>query len=145
MQHEFTGGFKMKKSLTTVAIFILPFFVWVTSALTNESIARDHYRIGTLNESHHYRDNEDFNSSHNGVYIVHNRNVFGTYYNSEYEQSFFYARNSPINKIFSYSYGIVTGYNVGVLPMIGISAQMSFLQLTLTQEAAVVGLEFPLF
>ena len=127
-----------------VAILAIHFFVWVLPAVTKESIAGDHYRIGTLNESHHYRDDEDFNSSHNGFYIVHNNNLFGTYYNSDYAQSFFYARSRQINDIFSFSYGVATGYNVGIVPMVGLSAQISILKLTLTQEAAVIGLEFSL-
>ena len=136
---------KMKISPTTTAILVLPLVVWVTSALTSESIAGGHYRLGTLNESIHYRDNEDFNSSHDGIYLVHKRHVFGTYYNSESEQSLFYARNNPINRTWSYSYGVAFGYELGVMPMVGLSAQISIVKFTLTQQAAVVGLEFPLF
>ena len=136
---------KMKKSKTTAAFLVLPLFIWVTSTLTSESIAGGHYRIGTLNESIHYRDNEDFNSSHDGLYIVHKSHVFGTYYNSEYEQSVFYARNKPINRTLSFLYGVAFGYNLGVMPMVGLSAQISVVKVTLTQQAAVVGLEFPLF
>jgi uncharacterized membrane protein YqaE (UPF0057 family) len=132
----------MKIKSTRVAIFVLPVVVWLTSAWTGESIAGDHYRIGTINKSYHYRDNEDFNDTHDGLYMVHNRNVFGTYHNSEYEQSFFYARNSPITDTFSFTYGVTFGYNVGMLPIVGVSAQVGFLKLTLTHEAAVVGLEF---
>lgn len=135
----------MNKCSITGAILAIHFFIWVLPAVTNESIAGGHYRIGTLNESHHYQDNEDFNSSHNGFYITHKNNMFGTYYNSEFEQSFFYARSRRINRIFSFSYGVATGYNFGLVPMVGLSAQMSIFKLTLTQEAAVIGLEFPLF
>ena len=135
----------MKKCSIAAAILMFHVFFWILPALTNESIAGGHYRIGTLNESHHYRDNEDFNSSHNGFYIAHNNNLFGTYYNSDYAQSFFYARNHRLNDIFSFSYGVATGYNVGMIPMVGLSAQLSILKLTMTQEAAVIGLEFPLF
>ena len=135
----------MRKHKKTVAKLILPFLLWVTFAATNESSAGGHYRIGTLNESVHYRDNDDVNSSHDGIYLVHNRNVFGTYYNSEREQSVFYARTHPINRTFSFSYGAVLGYNFGLVPMLGLSAQMSIFKLTLTPEAAVVGLEMPLF
>lgn len=135
----------MKKNSIMIAIFVTHLFGWVISAVTNESIAGGHYRIGTLNESVHYRDSEDLNSSHNGVYIVHNNNAFGTYYNSEFEQSFFYARNKRINKTFSFSYGIVTGYEFGTIPMLGLSAQLNVFKLTFTPEAAVIGLEFPMF
>jgi len=135
----------MGNNKKTVAKIILPFLLWLTFAATNESNAGGHYRIGTLNESVHYRDNDEVNSSHDGIYLVHNRNVFGTYYNSEREQSVFYARTQPINRIFSFSYGAVLGYNFGVVPMLGLSAQMSIFKLTLTPEAAVVGLEMPLF
>jgi len=134
----------MKKCSAMAAILAIHFSIWVLPVVTKESIAGGHYRIGTLNESHHYRDDEDFNSSHNGIYIVHNNNLFGTYYNSDYAQSFFYARNKRLNDIFSFSYGVATGYNVGMVPMVGLSAQISIFKLTLTQEAAVIGLEFPL-
>lgn len=128
-----------------IAIFVSHLFVGVISAVTNESIAGGHYRIGTLNQSFHYKDDEDLNSSHNGIYFVHNNNAFGTYLNSESEQSFFYLRNSQLNETFSFSYGIVTGYEFGTLPMVGISAQFNILKFTFTPEAAVIGLEFPVF
>ncbi len=128
-----------------IAIFVTHLFAWVIPAVTNESIAAGHYRIGTLNESLHYRDNEDVNSSHDGFYLVHKNNVFGTYQNSENEQSFFYARNNRINDTFSFSYGIVTGYKFGTVPMVGISAQLNIFKVTFTPDAAVVGLEFKLF
>lgn len=123
---------------------MLPLFIWVSLALNNESIAGGHYRIGTLNKSVHYQDNDEFNSTHNGLYIVHNQNVFGTYYNSENEQSVFYARNNRINETFSYSYGLVHGYNFGLMPMAALSAQFGIVKFTFTHEAAVVGLEFSL-
>ncbi len=134
----------MKKFAINAAAAVISVFISLTSAFTSESIAADHYRIGTLNESRHYRDNEDFNSSHNGIYLVHNNNVIGTYFNSDYKQSFFYARNSPINKTFSYTYGVAIGYNSGMVPMVGLSAQLGVFKLTFTQEAAVIGLEFSL-
>lgn len=135
----------MKKRAARNAIFVLPLFILVSLVFTNEGIAGGHYRIGTLNESVHYRDNEEFNSSHDGLYIAYERNVFGTYYNSENQQSIFYARNNPINRTFSYSYGFVLGYNFGLLPMVALSAQVGVVKFTFTHEAAVVGLEFPLF
>ncbi len=135
----------MKKTATRMALLIVPFLIWAGSGFVNESDARDHYRIGTLNESIHYRGNDGLNSSHNGLYVVHNRNVFGTYYNSEFEQSLFYARNNPINETFSYSYGLVLGYGFGLLPMAALSAQVGVVKFTFTHEAAVVGLEVPLF
>ena len=133
-----------KQQLATIAIFVLPLVIWVSSAVNNDGIAGDHYRIGTLNESVHYKDNDEFNSTHNGLYLVHNRNVFGTYYNSEHRQSLFYARNNPINRTLSYSYGVVLGYNIGLMPMVALSAQFGLVKFTFTHEAAVVGLEFSL-
>ena len=134
----------MNKNPRKFAILILPLLVWITSALANQGIAGDHFRIGTLNESIHYRDNDDFNSSHNGIYFVQNRHVFGTYHNSQYEQSLFYARNYRINDTFSYSYGLAVGYDIDLMPMVALSAQVSILKFTFTQQAAVIGLEFPL-
>ena len=104
----------MKTKLTAIAVLALPLVVWLTSAATNESLAGDHYRIGTINKSHHYRNDEDFNETHNGIYVVHNRNSFGTYLNSEDEQSVFFARYRPINDIFSFTYGVALGYEIGI-------------------------------
>ena len=133
----------MNRSPPTAAIVAALQLVWLAILFPGESVAGDHYRIGTINKSHHYRDDEDFNDSHDGVYVVHNRNVFGTYYNSEFEQSLFFARNHRINDTFSYSFGVAVGYNVGMVPIVGVSAQFSIFKVTLTQEAAVFGLEFP--
>ncbi len=135
----------MKNRSTLMAGFIAGLSLWLITVSGNPAVARDHYRIGTLNESYHYRDNEDFNSTHNGIYLMHNNNVFGTYNNSEDEPSFFFARSHPINRYLSYSYGIAMGYNAGVVPMVGLSAQVGLLKLTMTQEAAVIGVEFSVF
>lgn len=132
----------MEKKSTTATVFALTLFIWLASAATNHSLAADHYRIGTINKSQHYRDDKDFNETHNGIYIVHNRNSFGTYLNSENEQSVFFARYRPINDIFSFTYGVALGYEIGMLPIVGVSAQLSIFKLTLTQDAAVMGLEF---
>ena len=135
----------MMNRTTLMAGFIAGFSLWVMGAAGNVAVAGDHYRVGTLNESYHYRDNEDFNSTHNGIYLVHNSNVFGAYHNSDDEASFFFARSHPINRYFSYSYGVAMGYKSGMVPMVALSAQVSVLKLTMTQEAAVVGVEFPIY
>ncbi len=134
----------MKKTLPKLAIPGLSAVLWIIVGLTSPALAGDHYRVGTLNKSVHYRSDEDFNDTHDGVYLVHNRNIYGTYYNSEYEQSVFFARNTRLNGTFSFFYGVASGYELGVMPMVGLSAQLSILKVTLTQEAAVVGLEVPL-
>ena len=133
----------MQQKVKILVTFIFTCALVTGNALTGTSLADGHYRLGTLNESFHYRDNEDFNSTHDGLYIVHKRNIFGTYYNSENEQSVFYARTSPINGTFSFSYGVAFGYEIGAMPMLGLSAQLNVFKITLTQEAAVIGLEFP--
>ena len=126
------------------AMAVLSATIWIASAPGNAGIAADHYRIGTLNLSHHYRDDEDYNHRHDGIYLVHNNNVIGTYLNSQDSQSFFYARNNPINRTFSYSYGLSIGYDSGMMPMVGLSALFGVVKLTFTQEAAVVGFEIEL-
>lgn len=133
----------MKEKSAKAGVLAISLVVWLTSATTNESLAGGHYRIGTLNKSHHYRNDENFNDTHNGVYIVYNRNSFGTYLNSEYRQSVFFARHRPIDDTFSFTYGVALGYEVGMLPIVGLSAQVSIFRLTFTQDAAVMGLEFP--
>ncbi len=133
----------MNRRRPTAAVIAALQLASLAISFPDTAVAGDHYRIGTINKSHHYRDDEDFNDTHDGVYFVHNRNVFGTYYNSESEQSLFFARNHRINDTFSYSYGVAVGYNVGMVPIVGVSAQFSIFKVTLTQEAAVFGLEFP--
>lgn len=126
-------------------IIIKPFiFAVILFALfaRNHCYAENTYRIGTLIESRHYNPDDELNNRHDGLYVVYNKNAFGTFYNSDHEQSVFYARNYPINEIFSYSFGIATGYDFGTLPILGISAQVSIFKLTFTPEAAVFGLEF---
>jgi len=126
-------------------IIIKPFIfavIIVGLFASSHSYAENKYRIGTLIKSRHYHSDDELNNRHDGLYVVYNKNVFGTFYNSEREQSVFYARNYPINEIFSYSFGIATGYDFGTLPIVAISAQMSIFKLTFTPEAAVFGLEF---
>jgi len=126
-------------------IIIKPFIfavIFVGLFASNHCYAENKYRIGTLIKSRHYNPDDELNNRHDGLYVVYNKNVFGTFYNSDHEQSVFYARNYPINKIFSYSFGIATGYDFGTLPILGISAQVSIFKLTFTPEAAVFGLEF---
>ncbi len=135
----------MNKQVKRIAVFTLPLFIWVSSMFTNDVYASGHYRIGTLNESIHYRNNDEFNSTHDGIYIAHEKNVIGTYNNSESEPSVFFARNHPINRTFSYSYGVVLGYEFGLVPMLALSAQVGIVKFTFTHEAAVVGLEFEVF
>ena len=135
----------MKNRSTLKAGFIAALSLWLCAVSSNLALARDLYRVGTLNESYHYRDNEDFNSTHDGIYLMHNNSVFGTYNNSDGEASFFFARSHPINRYLSYSYGVAMGYEAGMVPMVALSAQVSVLKLTMTQEAAVIGVEFPLY
>ncbi len=138
-------AFDMMNRSSLLAVLIAGFPLWIAGAVGNLAVAGDHYRVGTLNESYHYRDNEEFNSTHNGIYLMHNRNVFGAYNNSEDEPSFFFARSHPINQYLSYSYGVAVGYNAGMVPMVALSAQVSMLKLTMTHEAAVIGVEFPVY
>lgn len=135
----------MNKQATRIAVSMLLLVIWAAPVFTNQVYADSHYRVGTLNESIHYRNNDDFNSTHNGVYIAYEKNVFGTYFNSESEQSIFYARNNPINRTFSYSYGVALGYQYGLVPMVALSAQVGIMKFTFTHEAAVVGFEFEVF
>ncbi len=110
----------------------------------NPCHAESEYRIGTLFKSRHYQPDDEYNNRQDGIYLVHKKNVFGTYRNSDSKQSVFYARNYSINETFSYSFGVATGYNSGAVPVIALSAQLSIFKLTFTPEAAVFGFEFPI-
>ena len=138
-------AFESRPKLHEIIIRLFIFIAIIVGLGTStHCYAESKYRIGTLIESRHYNPDDELNNRHDGLYVVYNKNVFGTFYNSDHEQSVFYARNYAINDIFSYSFGLAAGYNFGTLPIIGISAQLSILKITLTPEAAVFGFEFSL-
>lgn len=109
--------------------------------------------IGTLLKSHHF-DDEDYNESHNGIYLKIEDWAVGTYKNSANVQSSFVTYNSKIynNRRFEVDlvYGVANGYEGWVLaqgdylPILGLSAQWKYLKAMLSYDVVAFGLELPL-
>lgn len=122
-------------------------------ALENSDIA-----IGTILKSYHFDkdkyDYHDYNESHDGIYIVVNRWSAGTYINSANERSVFVTYNSNLYRSNSiavdFTSGIANGYEGwenaqgDYLPILGFSAQLTYLKTFLTYDAVTFGIELPL-
>ena len=109
--------------------------------------------IGTLLKSHHF-DNNDYNESHNGIYLNIDNWSLGTYKNSANVQSSFVTYNSKIYNKRQFEidlvYGVANGYEGwelaqdDYLPILGISAQWTYFKAMLSYDVAAFGLELPL-
>lgn len=109
--------------------------------------------IGTLLKSHHF-DNDDYNESHNGIYLNIGNWAFGTYKNSAYVQSSFVTYNSKIYSKRRFEidlvYGVANGYEGwelaqdDYLPILGLSAQWTYFKAMFSYDVAAFGLELPL-
>ncbi len=122
-------------------------------ALENSKIA-----IGTILKSYHFDkdkyDYHDYNESHDGVYIVVNSWSAGTYINSASNRSVFVTYNSNLYRNNSiavdFTSGIANGYEGwenaqgDYLPILGFSAQWTYLKSFLTYDAVTLGIELPL-
>ncbi len=122
-------------------------------ALENSKIA-----IGTILKSYHFDkdkyDYHDYNESHDGVYIVVNSWSAGTYINSASNRSVFVTYNSNLYRNNSiavdFTSGIANGYEGwenaqgDYLPILGFSAQWTYLKTFLTYDAVTLGIELPL-
>ncbi len=122
-------------------------------ALENNEIA-----IGTILKSYHFNkdkyDYHDYNETHDGIYIVVNRWSVGTFINSASERSVFFTYNSNLYRNNSiavdFTSGIADGYEGwenaqgDYLPILGFSAQWTYLKTFLTYDAVTLGIELPL-
>jgi hypothetical protein len=109
--------------------------------------------IGTLLKSHHFNDN-GYNESHNGIYLNIDNWSVGTYKNSADVQSSFVTYNSKIYNKRRFEldlvYGVANGYEGwklaqdDYLPIMGFSAQWTYLKAMLSYDVVAFGLELPL-
>ena len=109
--------------------------------------------IGTIVKSHHFK-RDGYNETHNGIYLSIDRWSIGTYYNSGYEQSTFVTYNPQLYSSRSLDVnlvaGIADGYDDweyaqnGYLPIVGVSAQWSYLKALLSFDLVALGFELPL-
>ncbi len=111
--------------------------------------------VGTIIKSHHFSkyDHHDYNESHNGVYININKWSAGTYMNSSDKQSTFITYNTNLYRKKSFMINLVTGVASGYedweyaqgdyLPVLGASAQWSFLKAMLSYDVVAFGIELP--
>lgn len=121
------------------------------SFLTQNKIA-----IGTVLQSHHFDkyDYYDYNESHNGIYLNINSWSTGVYKNSADVQSVFLTYNPNLYTNKSFIVNLVTGIANGYdgwehaqgdyLPILGVSAQWTYLKTMLSYEAIAFGIELPL-
>ncbi len=109
--------------------------------------------MGTIYKSHHFRNN-DFNETHNGVYLSVSGWSLGTYENSGNTQSTFVTYNPNLYRSKSLELNLVTGVangyegwkysQNGLLPVLGVSARWMNLKAMLSPDVVAFGLELPL-
>lgn len=109
--------------------------------------------IGTILKSHHFARN-DYNETHNGIYLNIDRWSVGSYLNSGYEQSVFVTYNPSLYASRSLDVnlvaGVANGYEGweysqnGYLPIVGVSAQYMYVKTMLSFDLVAVGFELPL-
>jgi len=109
--------------------------------------------IGTILKSHHFN-RDGYNETHNGFYLNIDRWSVGSYLNSGYEQSMFVTYNPRLyaSRALDVSLvaGVANGYDGweyaqnGYLPIVGVSAQWTYLKAMLSFDVVAVGLELPL-
>ena len=109
--------------------------------------------IGTILKSHHFNNN-DFNETHDGVYLSVANWSLGTYRNSGNVQSTFLTYNPSLYRNRSIQVNLVAGvadgyegwkYSQGdYLPLLGLSAQWSYLRTMMSVDVVAFGFELPL-
>lgn len=119
--------------------------------LENSDIA-----IGTILRSYHFDkyDYHDYNETHEGLYLTVNSWSAGTYINSADNRSVFVTYNSNLYRKNSIAVDFVSGIANGYegwenaqgdyLPILGFSAQWTYLKTILTYDAMTLGIELPL-
>ena len=109
--------------------------------------------MGTILKSHHFSD-QDFNETHNGVYLGIDYWSIGTFRNSGDVQSTFVTYNPKLYSAKSFKVNLVVGvadgyegwdYSQGdYLPMLGVSAVWMNVRTMLSYDVVAFGLEIPL-
>ena len=109
--------------------------------------------LGAIYTSHHFN-GEDYNETHNGIYVSVKKWSVGTYENSSYEQSTFVTYNPNLYRGKSLEVNLVTGVadgyegwenaQNGYLPILGISAKWMNLKAMLSPDLVAFGVELAL-
>ena len=109
--------------------------------------------LGTIYKSHHFRDN-DYNETHNGIYLAIENWSVGTYQNSSDERSVFLTYNPNLYRGHSVEVDLVTGIadgyddwdyaQNGILPIVGVSAKWMNLKAMLSPNVVAFGIELPM-
>ncbi len=119
-------------------------------------LERTKLAVGTILKSVHYgkQAGQDFNQTHNGIYLSINNWSAGTYTNSTNRQSVFITHNTSLYQKNAFKVDLVTGVangyenwsnaHDGYLPMLGTSLQWQYLKVMLSYDVAAFGFELPL-
>jgi hypothetical protein len=111
--------------------------------------------IGTILKSHHF-DTEDYNDTHNGIYLSVDKWSIGTYTNSIDVQSTFVSYNPELYSTRSKSLkvglvlGVANGYEGwsnaqgDYMPLLGVSALWMNINTILSYDMVAFGFEIPL-
>jgi hypothetical protein len=109
--------------------------------------------LGSIYKSHHFRDN-NYNETHDGIYVSVEGWSLGTYQNSSNVKSVFVTYNPSLYRGKSLEVNLVTGvadgyegWNYapnGYLPVLGISARWMNLKAMLSPDVVAFGVELPL-
>lgn len=116
-------------------------------------LASSEVALGTILTSHHFND-DDYNETHNGIYLSVDQWSFGQYKNSGYEQSNFVTYNAEIYKKQLLEIEVVAGVADGYqgwdlaqgeyLPILGFSTKVSYFKALMSFDVVAFGLELPL-
>ena len=104
-------------------------------------------KIGTMNYSYHYDRSDDWNETHNGIFLQVDNWTVGTYENSEWHRSQYVAYSAPIadSKYFEWTVGGATGYEkLPVMPLVGVKATYHYVYSLITPTVIAVGLSIPI-
>ena len=109
--------------------------------------------IGTILKSHHFT-NDDYNETHDGIYLSVENWSLGTYRNSGDVQSTFITYNPRLYRSRSLEINLIAGVADGYedwelaqgeyLPLLGVSAQWMYLRTMLSYDVIAFGFELPL-
>lgn len=109
--------------------------------------------LGTIYKSHHFN-GDDYNETHNGIYVNVEGWSLGTYENSGNVQSVFVTYNPNLYRGNAVEVNLVTGVadgyegseyaQNGYLPILGVSAKWMNIKAMLSPELVAFGFELPL-
>lgn len=138
--------------ITIAALDIDPYSV-PSSNRQRGYLEKSRISIGTILKSHHFN-NDDYNETHNGIYLSVENWSLGTYRNSGDVQSVFVTYNPRLYRSRSLEINLVAGVadgyedwefaQKGYLPLVGVSAQWMYLRTMLSYDLVAFGFELPL-